>query len=155
MKSLPSKSTANSGRRQKVPPALNNAKRVPPTLDTAQKVPPTLDTAQKVPPTLDIAQKVPPILDTAQKVTRTHWIPPKKYRLSFSCSFFVLYSFWVFGFLFGRKPSLWTCGQRDPPAPDVHLPPRLPTPRSAWSSRTISGLEGNPSATTSLSLIHI
>ena len=31
----------------------------------------------------------------------------------------------------------------------IHLPPHLPTPRSAWSSRTLSGLEGNPSATSS------
>ena len=34
---------------------------------------------------------------------RVHWIPPKTYRLFFSCSFFVLCSFWFFGFLFGRN----------------------------------------------------
>ena len=31
----------------------------------------------------------------------------------------------------------------------IHLPPHLPTPRSAWSSRAMGGLEGNPSATSS------
>ena len=36
-----------------------------------------------------------------------------------------------------------------PPHLPIHLPPHLFTPRSAWSSRTMSGLEGNLSATCS------
>ena len=44
----------------------------------------------------------------------------------------------------------WTCGQRAPtrtPLPHPHT--HLPTSRLAWSSRTMSHLEGNPSAASS------
>ena len=44
------------------------------------------------------------------------------------------------------------CGREDRETPrhlPIHLPPYLPTLTSAWSSRTMSGLEGNPSATSS------
>ena len=130
------KSTANS---------IDTAKKyrqlsIPPTLDTAQKVP-TLDTAQNVPPTLDIAQKLPPILDTAEKVPRT---PDTAQKVPAFLFVFFLRSFW-FRFLFGKL----LCGREDgetPRYPPIHLP----TPRSAWSSRTMSGLEGNPSATSSV-----
>ena len=98
------------------PPTANT---VPPYCITAEKyrhililpLPPK-NTAKRVPPTLDTAQKVPSTLDTVQKVP------------VFSCSFFVLCFSWFFGFLFGRT-SLWTCGQRDAPAP-AHAP--APTP---------------------------
>ena len=95
------KRTANSRHRQRRPPILNTAQKVPPTLDTTRKLQ-TLDTGQKVPPTVDIAQKVPPILDTARTVTRTLDTAQKTYLLLFSCSFFVLGSFWFIGFLFGK-----------------------------------------------------
>ena len=106
-----------------------SAKNVPPTLDTAKRVRPTLDTAKRyrqngIPPKRYrrrwISPKryrrywIPP------KRYRVHWIPLKKYRRFFSCSFFVLCSFWFFGFLFDRT-SFWTCGQRDAPAP-AHTP---------------------------------
>ena len=81
--------------RQKVRPTLNIAKKVP-ILDTAQKLSPTPDTAQKVPPKRHRRYWIPP------KRYRVQWIPPKKYRLFSSCSFFVLCSFWFFGFFFCR-----------------------------------------------------
>ena len=50
------------------------------------------------------------------------------------------------------RVGVWTCGQRAPtrtallrPHPHTHLP----TLRLAWSSRTMSHLEGNPSAASS------
>ena len=89
------KSTANSRSRQKVRPTLNIAKKVP-ILDTAQKLSPTPDTAQKVPPKRHRRYWIPP------KRYRVQWIPPKKYRLFSSCSFFVLCSFWFFGYFFCR-----------------------------------------------------
>ena len=136
--------STNSRYRQKVSPTLNTAKRVPPTLDNTQKVPPTLDTAQKIPPTLYIAPKVPPtlvidqkvspMLDTAQKV-------PAFLFVFVLCSLFFL----VLSGSFSVEPF---CG-RENRETLRHLPIHLPTPRSAWSSRTMSGLEGNPSATSS------
>ena len=98
---------------KKVPPTLNTAKRVPPTLDTAQKVLPTLEAAEKVPRTLISPKRyrrywIPP------KRYRVHWIPPKRYRLFFSCSFFVLCSFWLFGFLFGRNSFVDVTTERHP-----------------------------------------
>ena len=114
--------------RRKVPPALNTAKRVPPTLDTAQKVPPTLDTAPR---------------------HRVHTgYRPKCTGRSFRVRF-------LFFVLPGSSSSfsvepLCVCVDREtPPHLPMHLPPHLPTPRSAWSSRTMSGLEGNRSATNS------
>ena len=130
------KSTANSRYCQKVPPTLNTAKRVPPTLDTAQKVPPTLDTAQKVPPTLDIAQKIPSTLDNAEKVPCT--LDTAK---STGFSFRVRSLFFV---LSGSSASFSVeplCGSEDRETPR-HLPIHLPTPRSAWFSRTMSGFRG-------------
>ena len=116
-------------------------KKVPPTLDTAEKyrqlsIPPKEYRQLSIPPKRYRRRWIPPKRYhrylIPPKRYRVHWIPPKKYRLFFSLSFFVLCSFWFFGFLFGRT-SLWTCGQTPPHLP-IHLPPHLPTPRSAWSS---------------------
>ena len=62
-----------------------------------------------------------------------------QYRQKIRSSFFVLS---------GSSGSLSVepllCGrERETPRPlPIHLPPHLPTPRSSWSSRTMSGLEG-------------
>ena len=114
----------------------------------ANNSPPTLHTVQTVPPTLDVAQTVPPTLDTAQKGT-----PYTKYRTkSTGFSFRVRSLFFVVSGCSGSFSVEPRCGRVDrdtPPHLPIHLPPHLPTPRSAWSSRTMSGLEGNPSATSS------
>ena len=86
---------------------------------------------------MDTAQKVPPTLDTAKKST--------------GFSFCVRSLFFV---LSGSSASFSVelCGRVDretPPYLPTNLLPHLPTPSSAWSSRTMSGLEGNPSATSS------
>jgi len=50
------------------------------------------------------------------------------------------------------RVGVWTCGQRAPtrtPLPHPHPHTHLPTSRLAWSSRTMSHLEGNPSAASS------
>ena len=50
------------------------------------------------------------------------------------------------------REGVWTCGQRAPtrtPLPHPHPHTHLPTSRLAWSSRTMSHLEGNPSAASS------
>ena len=120
-----------------MPPTLDTAQKVPPTLDTAQKVPLTLDIAQKVPPILDITEKVPRTLDTAQKVPAFLFVFVLFFVLSGSSSDFLV------------EPL---CGCKDRETPrhlPIHLPPHLPTRRSEWSSRTMSRLEGNPSATSS------
>ena len=77
---------------------------------------------------------------------RVRWIPPKTYRLFCSCSFFVHCYFWFFGFLFGIEPL---CGREDPTPAHTPAPTPAPIHRSAWSSRGMSGLEGNPSAISS------
>ena len=114
----------------------------------ANKLPPTLDTLLNG--TDDTGYRPKGASDTGyrRKSYRVHGISPRMYRLFFSCSFFVLCSFWFFGILFGRT-SLWTCGQRYAPAP-THTP--APTPAHTTLSvvsRTVSGFEGNPSATSS------
>ena len=69
------------------------------------------------------------------------------------CSLFFVLCFFFFLVLqgsFSVEPLL--CGRvyrETPPHLPIHLPAHLPTPRSPWYSRTTSGLEGNPSATTS------
>ena len=116
------KSTANPRYRQEVPPKEYRQLSIP------LKRYPTLDTAQKVPPTLDIAQKVPPILDTAEKV-------PTFVFLFVLCSIVLSGSSGSFSVdaLFGRED------REAPRHLPIHQPPDLPTPRSAWSSRTMSG----------------
>ena len=50
------------------------------------------------------------------------------------------------------RVGVWTCGQRVPtrtPLPQPHPHTHLPTSRLEWSSRTMSHLEGNPSAASS------
>ena len=50
------------------------------------------------------------------------------------------------------RVGVWTCGQRVPtrtPLPQPHQHTHLPTSRLEWSSRTMSHLEGNPSAASS------
>ena len=103
-----------------------SAKKVPPTLDTAKKyrqlsIPPKEYRQLSIPPKRYRQHWIPPKRYRRHWISpkryrrywippkryRVHWIPPKKYRLFFSCSFFVLCSFWFFGFLFGRT-SLWT-----------------------------------------------
>ena len=90
----------------------------------ANKLPPTLDTLLN--DTDDTGYRPKGASDTGyrRKSYRVQGISPRMYRLFFSCSFFVLCSFWFFGILFGRT-SLWTCGQRYAPAP-THTP--APTP---------------------------
>ena len=102
------------------------AKKIPPTLDTATKyrqlsIPPKEYRQLLIPPTRYRQHWIPPKRYrrhwTSPKRYRPYWIlskryrvhriPPKKYRFFFSCSFFVLCSFWFFGFLFGIT-SLWT-----------------------------------------------
>ena len=126
---------------QNVPLALDTAHEVSPTLDAAQKVPPTLDTTHKVSPTLDTAQKVSPTLDTAQIVPRAldtaRFINTIGFTFVCSCSFV---------FLIGKTVQpfyrlVWTCGQRDHPSGHILLLTHLPTPRSALSSRALSGLD--------------
>ena len=105
--------------RQKIPPTLDTAKKyrqlsIPPKEYRQLSIPPKRYRRRWIPPKRYHRYLIPP------KRYRVHWIPPKKYRLFFSLSFFVLCSFWFFGFLFGRT-SLWTCGQRDAPTP-AHTP---------------------------------
>ena len=50
------------------------------------------------------------------------------------------------------RVGVWTCGQRVPtrtPLPQPHPHTHLPTSRLEWSSKTMSHLEGNPSAASS------
>ena len=82
------KSTANSRFRRKEPPTL---KRYRP-----HWIPPKRYRRHWVSPKRYRRYWIPP------KRYSVHWIPPKKYRRFFSCSFFVLCSFWFFGLLFGR-----------------------------------------------------
>ena len=101
---------------------------------------------QPVPLTLDIAQKVPPILNTAQKGTAYTQYRPKRNSFSFRVrSLFFVFS-GCSGF-FSVEPLCGRVDRNTPPHLLIYLPTRLPTPRAAWSSRTTSGLEGNPRAT--------
>ena len=79
---------------------------------------------------------------------RVHWIPPNEYGLSFR----VRSLFFVISAFSGSFSVELLCGREDRETarhPPVHLPSHLPTPRSAWSSRTKSGLGGNPCGTSS------
>ena len=140
-----------------------------PTLDTAKKyrqlsIPPKEYRQLSIPPKRYRQHCIPPKWCRRHWISpkryRRYWIPPKRYRVHAGCRpkstgfcfrvrslFFVVSgysgSFSVEGPLCGRVD------RETPPHLPVHLPPRLPTPRSAWFSRTMSGLEGNPSATSS------
>ena len=77
----------------------------------------------KVPPILDAAEKVPRTLDTAQRVPA--------FVFAFVLCSLVLSGSWS---SFSVEPL---CGREDREAPRhlfIHLPPHLPTPRSAWSA---------------------
>ena len=104
--------------------------------------------ANKIPPTLDTVQTLPRTLGIAQKATAYTEYRPKSTGFSFRVHslFFVLsgsLGSWLVEPLCRRKE------RETPRHPPIHLPPHLPTPRSAWSSRTMSGLERKPSATCS------
>ena len=122
-----------------------------------KKIPPTIDTAKmyrqlSIPPTEERQLSIPP------KRYRQHWIPLKGtaytgYRPK--CTgrpFRVRFLFFVLpgsSSSFSVEPLCVCVDRETPPHLPMHLPPHLPTPRSAWSSRTMSGLEGNRSATNS------
>ena len=144
------KRTANSRYRQKVPPTLNTGNsryRPKGTTKTEYRPKGTAGTSYRPKGTADAGYCPKSTAYTPERY-RAHWIPPKNCRLLFLVRslFFVLSGS---SGSFSVEPLRGRLYREKPPHLPIHLPPHLPTPPSAWSSRTVSGLEGNPSATSS------
>ena len=117
-KKTPNLDTAKTYRQLSIPPKDYRQLSIPPKRYRQHWIPPKRYRRHFIPPKRYRRYWIPP------ETYRLHWIPPKTYRLFVLCLLFVLCFFWFFWFLFGRT-SLWTCGQRDAPAP-AHTP--APTP---------------------------